>query len=184
MEVLNPPGHPQDQASIEMNYVATIGEREVKITVAANSGSNYEVTIDGVCHIVDARRVADHLWSILNRNKSIEVDVTQLPDEEFEVLINGDCHKFFLVNEQRRARIRASSKGIAGKAVITSPMPGKIVKLLVEVGQDVRVDHGLIVIEAMKMENELKSTGTGKVKEIFVKEGDVVESGARLLIVE
>ena len=63
-------------------------------------------------------------------------------------------------------------------------MPGKIVKLLVEVGQDVKAEHGLIVIEAMKMENELKSTGMGKVKEIFVKEGDVVESGARLLMVE
>jgi biotin carboxyl carrier protein len=166
-----------------MNYVATIGERKVKITVAANSGSSYEVTIDGVCHIVDARQVAGHLWSILNRNKSIEVDVTQLPNEEFEVLINGDCHKFSLVNEQRRARIRTSGK-VAGKAVVTSPMPGKIVKLLVEVGQGVKADHGLIVIEAMKMENELKSAGTGKVKEIFVKEGDVVESGARLLVVE
>ena len=133
---------------------------------------------------MDARQVVSHLWSILHRNKSIEVDVTQLPGEEFEVLIDGDCHKFSLVNEQRRAMTRAGGKGIAGKAIVVSPMPGKVVKLLVEVGQEVQADHGLIVVEAMKMENELRSTSSGTVKEIFVKEGDVVELGAKLLLVE
>ncbi len=167
-----------------MNYVATIGEREVRVTVEANRGSNYRVTINGACYVVDARQVASHLWSILHGNKSIEVDVTQPAGEEFEVLIGGDCHKFSLVNEQRRAMIRERGKGIAGQAIVTSPMPGKIVKLLVTAGQDVEADHGLVVVEAMKMENELKSTGKGKIKEIFVKEGDVVELGAKLLLVE
>lgn len=167
-----------------MNYVAKIGDREIKITVKANSGSNFEVAVDGVCSMVDAHRVNNHLWSILHRNESVDVDVFQLQDEEFEVLIGGVCHKFSLVNEQRRATLRASGKGLAGRAMITSPMPGKIVKLPVEVGQEVEPGHGLIVIEAMKMENELKSTSTGRVKEIFVKEGDVVESGAKLLLVE
>ena len=167
-----------------MNYAATIGEREVKIIVKGLGGSNYEVVIDGVCHVVDARQVVDHLWSILHHNKSIEVDVTQLPEEEFEVLIDGDCHKFSLVNEQRRAMIRGAGKGFAGKAIVASPMPGKVVKLLVDVGQEVKVDQGLIVIEAMKMENELRSTNSGRVKEIFVKEGDVVELSAKLILIE
>ena len=167
-----------------MNYVATIGEREVKITVEANGGSSYEVIIDGKRKTVDARRVTGRLWSILYRNNSVEADVFPLPDEEFEVLIDGDSYKFPLMNEQRRAILRAGGKGSSGKAVITSPMPGKIVKLLVEVGQEVSADRGLIVVEAMKMENELKSVGAGTVTEIFVKEGDVVESGARLLQVE
>jgi biotin carboxyl carrier protein len=167
-----------------MNYVATIGDREVKVAVTGLGGSSYEVVIDGVCHVVDARQVADNLWSILHGNKSIEVDVTQLPGEEFEVLIDGDCHKFSLANEQRRAMIRGAGKGIAGKAIVASPMPGKVVKLLVDVGQEVKADQGLIVIEAMKMENELGSASAGKVKEIFVKEGDLVETGAKLLLVE
>ena len=170
--------------SAAMNYVAIIGAREVKVTVKELGGSNYEVAIDGARHVVDARQVVDCLWSILHGNKSIEVDVTQLPGEEFEVLINGDCHKFYLVNEQRRAMIRGGAKGIAGKEIVASPMPGKVVKLLVHAGQEVKADQGLIVIEAMKMENELRSTGSGKVKEIFVKEGDVVESGAKLILVE
>ena len=63
-------------------------------------------------------------------------------------------------------------------------MPGKVVKLLVSVGEEVQADQGVIVVEAMKMENELKSAIAGKVQEIFVKEGEVVESGAKLLLVE
>jgi len=63
-------------------------------------------------------------------------------------------------------------------------MPGKVVKLLVNEGEEVKRDQGVIVVEAMKMENELKSAVAGKVKEIFVKEGEIVESGAKLLLVE
>ena len=167
-----------------MSYVATIGERDVTITVEDLGGAGYKVGIDGVEHVVDAHQVAGHLWSVLYRGASFVVDVTQLPTEEYEVLIQGDCHKFTLMNEQRRAMIRAGGKGSAGKAMLTSPMPGKVVKLLVNEGQEVEAGQGVIVVEAMKMENELKSALAGKVKEIFVAEGEVVESGAKLLLVE
>jgi len=167
-----------------MSYVATIDEREVTISVEDLGGSNYKVAIDGVEHVVDAQLIAGTLWSVLYGNGSFEVDVTRLPAEEFEVLIQGDCHKFTLMNEQRRAMIRAGGKGSAGKAMLTSPMPGKVVKLLVGEGQEVEAGQGVIVVEAMKMENELKAAVAGKVKEIFVEEGQVVESGAKLLLVE
>ena len=167
-----------------MSYVATIGEREVMVTVEELGGANYKVAIDGVEHVVDAHQVASQLWSVLYRGASFVVDVTQLPTEEYEVLIQGDCHKFSLMNEQRRAMIRAGGKGSAGKAMLTCPMPGKVVKLLVGEGQEVEAGQGVIVVEAMKMENELKSAVAGKVKEIFVEEGQVVESGAKLLLVE
>jgi biotin carboxyl carrier protein len=167
-----------------MNYVATIGERDVKVSVEELGGSSYRVTIDGVAHVVDAQGIAGNLWSVLYGNESFEVDVTTAPADEYEVLIRGDCHKFTLMNEQRRAMIRAGGKGAVGKAMVTSPMPGKVVKLLVEEGQEVGAGQGVIVVEAMKMENELKAAVAGKVKEIFVREGEVVESGAKLLLVE
>ena len=65
-----------------MSYVATIGEREVKISVEELGGSNYKVLIDGVEHVVDAHQVAHQLWSVLYRGASFVVDVTQLPTEE------------------------------------------------------------------------------------------------------
>jgi len=167
-----------------MNYVATAGERDRRIKVEELGGSNYRVTIDGEAYVVDAQRIAGNLWSVLSGNSSFEVDVTKTPADEYEVLIRGDCHRFTLMNEQRRAMIRAGGKGAVGKAMVTCPMPGKVVKLLVEEGEEVREDQGVIVVEAMKMENELKSAVAGKVKEIFVREGEVVESGAKLLLVE
>ena len=166
-----------------MSYVGTIGEKEVKIVVLEAGVGRYRVTIDGQEHLVDACQVQSTVWSVLYGTTSYEVDV-QGKDEEYEVLIAGDCYKFTLMNEQRKALMRAGGKGSVGKAMVTSPMPGKVVKLLVAEGEEVKADQGVIVIEAMKMENELKAAVTGKVKEIFVKEGEVVESGAKLLLVE
>jgi biotin carboxyl carrier protein len=166
-----------------MNYIATIGEREVKVTVKEIGVARYMVTGAEKEYLVDAHQVQDSVWSILYGTESFEVDV-QGRDDEYEVLIGGDCYKFSLMNEQRKALIRAGGKGAAGKALVTSPMPGKVLTLLVAEGEEVQTDQGVIVVEAMKMENELKSAVTGKVKEIFVKEGEVVELGSKLLLVE
>jgi biotin carboxyl carrier protein len=167
-----------------MNYIGTIGEKDVKVAVREVGVARYAVTIDGQEHLVDAHQVQSSVWSVLYGSASFEVDVQGRKDDEFEVLISGDCYKFTLMNEQRKALMRSGGKGAAGKAMVTSPMPGKVVKLLVGEGEEVKTDQGVIVVEAMKMENELKSAVTGKVKEIFVKEGEVVESGAKLLLVE
>jgi len=166
-----------------MNYIATIGEKEVRVTVREVGVARYAITIDGQEHLVDAHQVHSSVWSVLYGVTSFEVDV-QGKDEEYEVLIDGDCYKFSLMNEQRKALLRAGGKGAAGKAMVTSPMPGKVVKLLVSEGEEVKANQGVIVVEAMKMENELKSAVAGKVQEIFVKEGEVVESGTKLLLVE
>lgn len=166
-----------------MNYIAMIGEREVQVTVTEVGVARYLVRADGKEYLVDAHQVKNSVWSILYGAESFEVDV-QGRDDVYEVLIGGDCYKFSLMNEQRRALIRAGGKGAAGKAMVTSPMPGKVVRLLVVEGEEVQADQGVIVVEAMKMENELKAAVTGKVREIFVQEGDVVEAGAKLLLVE
>jgi biotin carboxyl carrier protein len=63
-------------------------------------------------------------------------------------------------------------------------MPGKVVKVLVKVGDEVKEGQGLVVVEAMKMENELKSPKAGKVVEVLAKEGATVENNAKLVVVE
>ncbi len=166
-----------------MHYVATIGDREIRITVEEIAVGRYRVTSDGAEREVDAHRVQHSVWSILSGSASFEADV-QGADDQYEVLIDGDCYRFSLMNEQRRALMRAGGKAAAGKPLVTSPMPGKVVTLLVGEGEEVQAGQGLIVVEAMKMENELKAAAAGRVKEIFVEEGDIVEAGAKLLLVE
>src|SRR4030067_237638 len=111
-----------------MNYIATIGEREIKVTVEEVGVARYMVTGDGKGHLVDAHQGQDSVWSILYGTTSFEVDVQRRGDE-YEVLIGGDCHKFTLMNEQLKALNRAGGKAAAGKALLTSPTPGEGVEL-------------------------------------------------------
>jgi biotin carboxyl carrier protein len=71
-----------------------------------------------------------------------------------------------------------------GPQRVTAPMPGKIVRLLVKAGDEVKAKQGLVVVEAMKMENELRAARDGRVREVPAAEGQSVEAGAVLLIVE
>jgi biotin carboxyl carrier protein len=71
-----------------------------------------------------------------------------------------------------------------GRDTVKSPMPGKIVRILVSPGDDVPAGHGVIVVEAMKMQNELKTTRAGRISSVNVKENDTVEAGATLIVVE
>src|SRR4030067_1082667 len=120
-----------------MNYVATIGNREVKITVEEVGVARYLVRGDGKEYLVDAHQVQDSVWSILCGTDSFEVDV-QRRGEEYEVLIAGDCHKFTLMNEQLKALSRSGGKAAAGKALLISPMPGEVGEVLVHEGEEVK----------------------------------------------
>jgi biotin carboxyl carrier protein len=113
------------------------------------------------------------------------VDV--LPTEDgLTVLVRGEPYHL-RIQDERTARLRAAvgkGKAAGGKRTVTSPMPGKVVKHLVKVGDAVEAGQGVIVVEAMKMENELKAPGPGTVREIRAPEGSLVTGGAPLVIIE
>ena len=78
----------------------------------------------------------------------------------------------------------AGKSAAGGPARIAAPMPGKLIRILVDEGAEVAAGDGLVVIEAMKMENELRAPRGGKVKQVAVQEGQAVEAGALLVVVE
>ena len=88
------------------------------------------------------------------------------------------------INQMRRAGAAAAHSADGGPQRMTAPMPGKIVKLLVKPGDKVQARQGVIVVEAMKMENELRALAAGTVSEVRVTEGTSVEAGAILVILE
>ena len=97
-------------------------------------------------------------------------------------MLTDDTLDVELVDAARGAVV--SKKGQGGTAKVSAPMPGKIVKLLVETGQLVAAGQGLLVMEAMKMENEIRSPREGRVREVRVSERQAVETGALLVVVD
>jgi biotin carboxyl carrier protein len=88
------------------------------------------------------------------------------------------------VDDPRGGRVRAAGSGSPGVRPVCAPMPGRVVKVLVAAGDVVAVRQPLVVVEAMKMENELRASIPGTVREVRVADGDPVESGAVLVVIE
>lgn len=121
----------------------------------------------------DAREVEPGVWSVFEGTRSYEVRIAGA-----EVRVNGRAVE--TAAEDRRAH-RA---GASGEAQVKAPMPGKVVRVLVAVGEVVDAGQGVIVVEAMKMQNELKSPRAGRVASVKVNEHDTVNAGAILVTIE
>lgn len=166
-----------------MNYIVNLGDKEVVVGVEDSGIAQFKVVVGEDEVKVDAHRVEPNTWSIIVDNRTYEADLV-VSEEAIEVHIRGDMYPLKVINEQRKALRRAGEIAEGGKQLLTAPMPGKVIKILVDEGEEVGAQQGLIIIEAMKMENEFKSSAPGKVKEVFISEGDVVDSGDKLLLIE
>ncbi len=169
-----------------MEFFARIGDQEHRIEVTDLEGSRYRLSVDGVTRDVDCVRISDRCYSLILDGASYEVDIIGGVNP-YAVGVKGEVHDVEILTE-REKRLKAVTRKAAaaqeGRQVITAPMPSKVVRLLVAVGEQVNPGNGVIVIEAMKMENELRSTGAGTVREIRVKEGEAVVGGHPLVIIE
>jgi biotin carboxyl carrier protein len=168
-----------------MRYFATIGGRERTVDLESLGGSRFRVSVDGgPLREVDAERVEGMVVNLLVEGGSYDVDLEEDGDA-LNVLVQDELFRFEMLDERRRRlQIAKGPARGAGPQVITSPMPGKIVKILAPAGTAVIEGQGVIVVEAMKMENELRAGKSGTVKEVFVTEGQTVEGKARLVSVE
>jgi pyruvate carboxylase subunit B len=168
-----------------MAYIATLDDKTHKIEVQELEEDHlYRISIDGVERIVDGRKLSGHIYSLLFDNRSFTLDVAN-KDDMYTVACEGKSFRLQLLDERRALRPgEGSSEGRDGGKHVRSFMPGKVVEVLVAVGDEVAKDQGLLIIEAMKMENEVRSTAAGKVREIRVAPGQAVESGELLIELE
>ena len=166
-------------------YYATLqGQKEPAVVdVEALPEGRYALTLNGKRHVVDALRLDHGAVSILMNGTSLNVEFEDHEDE-IGVHIRGQTLRLDVADERRRRLRAAAGFTVEGKQTIAAPMPGKVVKVLVKAGDEVEEGQGLVVVEAMKMENELKSPKAGKVVEVLAKEGQTVEMNAKLVVVE
>jgi len=148
------------------------------------------VTVDGRARLIDAAAVDAATWSLVcvdDAHRSIQAGLaeTGLPGELAVHMASGVVVTRVLANGGGPfGRGRAGTQGTAGAKPVLAPMPGKIVKVLVKPGDAVAARQGLVVVEAMKMENELRAPKDGRVAEVLVAEGMSVEAGRVLIVVE
>jgi biotin carboxyl carrier protein len=115
--------------------------------------------------------------------QSLELWVEGAPPD-LGVVAGG--HRFYARVESERTRATGGGRGKSDVAegLVTSPMPGRVLKVLVAEGDEIHAGRPLVVVEAMKMENELAAARDGRVKKIFVTPGATVEGGAKLIEIE
>jgi biotin carboxyl carrier protein len=193
-----------------MQYEVEIGSRLRKI-VLMRAGDGFAVEVDGHAWYVDAARIDAHRMSLLIREvspegrtgspftASCEVAISSGPTSAqlivhvgtapFAVTVNGRGRRGH--GDARRAdrghagaNPRGDASGDDRPQRILAPMPGKVVRVLVHAGDVVRARQPLVVVEAMKMENELRAGRNGRVAAIHVQEGASVEAGALVVVIE
>ncbi len=164
-----------------MKLKGFVGEREHDVDVRAVDGG-YLVTIDGQEKTVDAAQLESFFYSLIVDGRSYEISVREPEAGLFVVGHGGHRQEVRLVDPRMAAA--GAHLGESGPAEVRAVMPGRIVALLVTEGDAVADGQGLLVLEAMKMENEVKAPRAGIVRTLSVEKGHTVEAGAPLVLIE
>jgi biotin carboxyl carrier protein len=156
----------------------------------------FEVALNGKRRMIDIERDS-HRWRISLDGQPLDVDAVEIAPNIFSVLLNGKSHEVRITptasgaltlqtaHHEFTAEVidprawrgrRHSALEAQGRQKILAPMPGKIVRVLVQAGEKVEAGQGLLVVEAMKMQNEIRSHKTGRVERLLVKEGQPVNA--------
>ena len=168
-----------------MRYEIEIGGR-TRHVVISRVGDGFSVAVDGRVWAVDAARIDAHSLSLLIDRNRTSHEVTIAPDPASSQLIVcvGTTPMAVRLNGCRRVGRRDDGVHAgSGPQRVVAPMPGKVVRVLVTPGDVVHARQGLVVIEAMKMENELRAARDGTVTEVQAREAMSVEAGTLLVVI-
>jgi len=159
-------------------FDATVLGRTLRVEVRGQGG-RYTVSVDGTPREVSVSDGAGGFACLRIGSRSHELGLEPIPGG-FRVIAAGDSLAVELAEATRGGAVARHEHG---PARLTAPMPGRVVRVLAAAGATVAAGQGLVVIEAMKMENELRSPRAGRLAELPVREGQAVEAGALVAVV-
>jgi biotin carboxyl carrier protein len=159
----------------------TIRGEKKTIEISADDGRR-RFLLDGRASNADVAAIAPGLYSILLDGRSFEAHVREAAPGDVVVTIEGEEFSVH-VEDPRQWRSAGTLLETEGRQKVTASMPGKIVRILVAAGQTVTAGQGLVVIEAMKMQNEVRAPKSGRLESLLVSEGQAVNGGEVLAIV-
>ena len=154
-----------------MKLLSTIGDKQVTLELQRDSSSSVSFRIDDESGEADFREIAPLTYSVIEAGRYYDVRIYERGSGMFDVAVNGETPA-------------GGASDASGPRKIKASMPGKVVKLLVQEGEEVDEAQGLVIVEAMKMQNAMKSPKAGRVAVIEVSEGGSVAAGETLVVIE
>lgn len=158
-------------------------EHDVSLTIVEG---RVAAEVDGRHYDLEMRELSRGEYLLINGSKVYKCRVEQKHSggESLEVVIHGRSYEVAIIDPKRLRSGQSAAAHHTGAAEIVSPMPGKIVRILIEAGASVAAGDGIIVVEAMKMQNEMKAPKAGVVVSINAAEGATVNAGDVLAVIE
>jgi biotin carboxyl carrier protein len=155
-----------------MKYITTIDGKKYEVEI----GDDGAVSVNGKPRSVDFLALGPALYSIIMDTKQHEI-VVESHENEFEVLLNGRLYASTVMDEREQLILsrRGGTDDASGEIIIRAPMPGLLVDVLVKEGDAVAAGQTVVILESMKMQNELKSPRAGTVQRVSVQAGQTVE---------
>ena len=165
-----------------MQFTAIVDGDAVHGALEYSADATVHANVGGRQYAIQIVAAEPNIYWIKLEDRSLEVVVVH-SSEGYSVSIGSARFQIEIENARSRLR-RTVSRGHDGAAAIKAPMPGKIVRLLATEGAEVHAHQGIVIMEAMKMQNEIKSPKAGTVKRILVAEGAAVNGGDLLATIE
>lgn len=163
-----------------------LNDKLMQVDILKLDGDNLEVSIDGKILDFNVIKVENGIYSILHEGKSYDMEIVTGSDKRNYTVAHRSSSFDVEIIDPEAKYMKNRMKGMAeeDQNSIASPMPGKVVKIPVEVGDTVEPGQTLIIISAMKMESEYKAKRSGKIKDILTNEGDTIEGNETLILIE
>lgn len=162
-----------------------IGDRTAKVDLISRNGNLMKVDVDGKVYDLDLLQVEDGVFSVLYNNISYNVELIEKNDHRhYTVNTLYNSWDVEVIDAETKYRMNRNKEEHEEVRKIFSPMPGKVVKVLVKEGDSVKAGETVVIVSAMKMESEYKVKKDRIVRQVLVKEGDTIDGNQTLIVVE
>jgi biotin carboxyl carrier protein len=169
-----------------MKLIAELNQEKHAVQITRGDGFNLTAEIDGRVYQLEASEPEPnvYLFKHANRIYQIFVSPSQKPGDPYHASVGNYNYEIKILDPKRLRGSGAGAGQAEGASEIKTAMPGKVVRVLTEAGAEVKAGDGVIIVEAMKMQNEMKSPKDGTVKEIRFATGATVNAGDVLAVIE
>jgi len=169
-----------------MKLLAELDHEKHEVEMTRGDGLNLTAEIDGRHYELEVSEPEPNVYLFKHQNRIYQIFVSphEKPGEPYAVSVADQNYEIKIYDPKRLRGTSADDEQTAGVSEIKTAMPGKLVRVLVEAGAEIKKGEGVLIVEAMKMQNEMKSPKDGIIKEIRFAEGATVNAGDVLAIIE